>query len=70
MFQDKDSDYATLAQRLAKRGVLAGVKGGKDGAWAYANLGVFVAFAVGFLGWLLLGRSVVARQESVPATTR
>jgi NCS1 family nucleobase:cation symporter-1 len=37
--------------------------GGKDGAWAYANLGVIVAFAVGFLGWLLLGRSVVARQE-------
>ena len=35
-----------------------------DGAWAYANLGVFVAFAVGFVGWLLLGRSVVARQES------
>ena len=44
--------------------------GGKDGAWAYANLGVFVAFAVGFLGWLLLGRSVVARQESATATTR
>jgi purine-cytosine permease-like protein len=43
--------------------------GGKDGSWAYANLGVFVAFAVGFLGWLLLGRSVVARQESAPATT-
>ena len=41
-----------------------------DGAWAYANLGVFVAFAVGFLGWLLLGRSVVARQESATATTR
>jgi nucleobase:cation symporter-1, NCS1 family len=35
-----------------------------DGAWAYANLGVFVAFATGFLGWLLLGRSVVSRQEA------
>ncbi len=34
-----------------------------DGAWAFANLGVFVAFAVGFLGWLLLGRSTVRRQE-------
>jgi len=43
--------------------------GGKDGAWAYANLGVFVAFAVGFLGWLLLGRSTVARQEREPVTT-
>ena len=37
--------------------------GGKDGDWAYANLGVFVAFAVGFVGWLVLGRSTVARQE-------
>jgi nucleobase:cation symporter-1, NCS1 family len=37
-----------------------------DGAWAYANVGVFVAFAVGFVGWLLLGRSTVARQESAP----
>jgi nucleobase:cation symporter-1, NCS1 family len=41
--------------------------GGKDGAWAFANLGVAVAFAVGFLGWLLLGRSIVRRQEDVPA---
>ena len=42
--------------------------GGKDGAWAYANLGVFVALVVGFLGWLVLGRAAVARQER--ATTR
>jgi NCS1 family nucleobase:cation symporter-1 len=35
-----------------------------DGAWAFANVGVFVAFAVGFVGWLLLGRSTVARQEA------
>jgi purine-cytosine permease-like protein len=38
--------------------------GGKEGSWAFANLGVFLALLVGFLGWLLLGRSVVARQES------
>jgi purine-cytosine permease-like protein len=38
--------------------------GGKTGAWAYANLGVFVAFALGFVGWLLLGRRTVARQEA------
>jgi nucleobase:cation symporter-1, NCS1 family len=38
--------------------------GGKTGSWAYANLGVFVAFAVGFLGWLLLGRAAVRRQEA------
>jgi purine-cytosine permease-like protein len=38
--------------------------GGKDGAWAYANLGVFAALAIGFLGYLLLGASHVRRQES------
>jgi nucleobase:cation symporter-1, NCS1 family len=38
--------------------------GGKTGSWAYANLGVFVAFAIGFVGWLLLGRSTVLRQEA------
>jgi sugar/nucleoside kinase (ribokinase family) len=37
LFQDKDSDYATLAQRLAKLGVLAAVKVGKDGAWIAQN---------------------------------
>ncbi len=47
---------------LPARAVRAGIE--VDGAWAFANLGVFVAFAVGFLGWLLLGRSIVARQES------
>src|SRR5436309_2722114 len=39
--------------------------GPKDnGPWTYANLGVFVALAVGFLGQFILGRSKVARQES------
>jgi sugar/nucleoside kinase (ribokinase family) len=37
LFQDKTSDYATLAQRLAKLGVLAAVKVGKDGAWIAQN---------------------------------
>jgi purine-cytosine permease-like protein len=38
--------------------------GPKDnGPWTYANLGVFVALGVGFLGQFILGRSVVARQE-------
>ena len=40
--------------------------GGRDGAWAYANLGVIVALLVGFLGTLLLGRAAVRRQESLP----
>ena len=33
LFQDRVSDYATLARRLAGLGVLAAVKVGKDGAW-------------------------------------
>ncbi|MBO0802158.1 MAG: cytosine permease [Nocardiopsaceae bacterium] len=38
--------------------------GGKTGTWAGANLGVLVALAAGFLGWLLLGRTAVRRQEA------
>ena len=39
--------------------------GPKDnGPWTYANLGVFVALAVGFLGPFIFSRGTVARQES------
>lgn len=38
--------------------------GGRDGAWAYANLGVLVALVVGFLGTLLSARGSVRRQEA------
>jgi NCS1 family nucleobase:cation symporter-1 len=42
--------------------------GPKDnGPWTFANLGVLVALAVGFLGQFLLARSKVAQQESIPA---
>ncbi|KUM86939.1 allantoin permease [Streptomyces pseudovenezuelae] len=37
--------------------------GGTSGAWAYANLGVLAALAVGFLGTLALGRGRVRAQE-------
>lgn len=37
--------------------------GGKEGDWAWANLGVFVAFALGFLITLIARRGTVARQE-------
>jgi hypothetical protein len=42
--------------------------GGKTGTWEYANLGVIVALAIGFVGWLALGRAAVRREESTPAT--
>ena len=37
--------------------------GGTGGPWAYANLGVPVALAVGFVGYLLFGFVGVRRQE-------
>src|SRR6202035_3876288 len=42
--------------------------GGKTGTWEFANLGVIVALAVGFVGWLALGRATIRRQEGAPAT--
>jgi nucleobase:cation symporter-1, NCS1 family len=38
--------------------------GGKSGAWAYANLGVLAALALGFLGTLALTRTRVRTQEA------
>ncbi|HYS97449.1 MAG TPA: cytosine permease [Candidatus Dormibacteraeota bacterium] len=39
--------------------------GPKDnGPWTYANLGVFVALGLGFLGQFVLGRSPIAKQEA------
>ncbi|MER5516692.1 cytosine permease [Streptomyces sp. NPDC002763] len=43
--------------------------GGTSGAWAYANLGVLAALALGFLGTLALGRGRVRAQETRTATT-
>ncbi|MGA5448389.1 purine-cytosine permease family protein [Streptomyces umbrinus] len=58
----------TAAGWLEWQGYLLGPLGlgGKDGSWAYANLGVLAALALGFLGTLALGRSRVRTQESAP----
>jgi hypothetical protein len=37
--------------------------GGKEGDWAFANLGVLVALVIGFLGTLLFSRAAIRRQE-------
>jgi len=37
--------------------------GGKDGAWAYANLGVLAALVLSFALALVLRRGTVRRQE-------
>jgi NCS1 family nucleobase:cation symporter-1 len=41
--------------------------GGKEGSWAFANLGVLVALAVGLLGTLLTARGRVRAQEASAA---
>jgi nucleobase:cation symporter-1, NCS1 family len=45
--------------------------GGRDGAWAFASLGVLVALAIGFLGYLVTQAAAVRQQESesVPEVT-
>jgi nucleobase:cation symporter-1, NCS1 family len=40
--------------------------GGREGSWAYANLGVLAALVIGFLGTLLLARRTVRAQEGQP----
>lgn len=40
--------------------------GGRNGSWAATDVGVLVAFGIGFLGWFVLGRAVVRKQEQVP----
>lgn len=58
----------SFAGWLGWQGYLLGVfgLGGREGAWAFANLGVLVALLVGFLGTLLLRRSAVRAQEELP----
>src|SRR5271165_6625507 len=59
----------SYASWLSWQGYLLGPLGlgGKSGTWASANLGVIVALVIAFVGWLVLGRSVVRRQEARPA---
>ena len=40
---------------------LLGPLGGREGAWAGANLGVLVALLIGMIGHLVLGRGRVAQ---------
>jgi purine-cytosine permease-like protein len=52
----------TFASWLSWQGYFLNVIGGKQGPWAYANVGVIFALAIGFLGHILLGRKNVASQ--------
>jgi purine-cytosine permease-like protein len=59
---------STAASWLSWQGYLLGPigLGGKNGAWAYANLGVLVALAIGFVVTLVFSPSYVRAQESAP----
>jgi purine-cytosine permease-like protein len=54
----------TFAGWLNWQGYFMGLIGGKDGQWAYANVGVIFALAIGFVGHLVLGRNRIRVQES------
>ena len=58
----------TSASWLTWQGYLLGPLGlgGKSGSWAFANLGVLVALALGFLVTAIFGRTAVRAQESLP----
>jgi uncharacterized protein YneF (UPF0154 family) len=39
--------------------------GGKEGQWAYANLGVIAALLIGFIGHVLLSKKQIKSQKIV-----
>ena len=53
----------TFASWLSWQGYFMGAIGGKEGQWAYANVGVIFALLIGFFGYLLLGRARIKLQE-------
>jgi purine-cytosine permease-like protein len=48
---------------LTWQGYFLAPLGGKEGEWAYANLGVFFALLIGFTGYFLTGRKRITQQE-------
>ncbi|CAB4532655.1 MAG: allantoin permease [Actinobacteria bacterium] len=55
----------TFASWLSWQGYLLFLIGGKEGPWAFANVGVIFALAIGALGHFFMARSVIGKQESV-----
>jgi nucleobase:cation symporter-1, NCS1 family len=58
----------TFASWLSWQGYFLGPfgLGGKSGAWAFANLGVLVALAIGFVATWVFSRAAVHIQEAAP----
>ena len=53
----------TFAPWLSWQGYFLSAIGGKQGPWAFANVGVIFALLVGFFGHVLLSKKTIARQE-------
>ena len=55
----------TFASWLSWQGYFLHIIGGKSGAWAYSNLGVFFALMIGFVGYFFVARATLEKQENV-----
>lgn len=55
----------SFASWLSWQGYLLPIIGGKQGPWAFANIGVLLALAIGFVGHLILGRKRIRTQEEI-----
>ena len=53
----------SFASWLAWQGYFLSAIGGKDGPWAYANVGVIFALVIGFFGHILFSRKRIKEQE-------
>jgi steroid 5-alpha reductase family enzyme len=54
----------TFASWLSWQGYFLGAIGGKEGAWAFANVGVIFALIIGFVGHILLSFRKIKAQEN------
>jgi hypothetical protein len=53
-----------LASWLSWQGYFMDTIGGKDGAWANANVGVLFALLIGFVGHVFLSKKTIFNQEN------
>jgi purine-cytosine permease-like protein len=53
----------TFASWLSWQGYFLGLIGGKEGPWAFANVGVILALVIGFVGHILLSFHKIQAQE-------
>jgi len=54
----------TFASWLSWQGYFLSLIGGKEGPWAFSNIGVVFALIIGFVGHLVFAKKVIAKQES------